>query len=110
MAQRGQDLLSRLADAGEAAIQRLGEVPGADRFLEAANGLRERVDELQKRVRGIDELERRIDSLERKVDQLSGPGGATGAGTRATPRTTAKPRPAGGKRSTTARKPKPPES
>ncbi|MGB2951856.1 MAG: hypothetical protein WBB74_00530 [Gaiellaceae bacterium] len=90
MAQRGQDLLSRLADAGEEAIQRLGEVPGTQRFLDAANGLRERVDELQRRVRGIDELERRIDSLERKVNELSKP--SSGGTTRPTS-ASAKPRP-----------------
>ena len=72
MAQRGQDLLSRLADRGEEAIQRLADVPGANRFLDAATGLRERVDELQKRMRGLDEIERRVDELERRVDALSG--------------------------------------
>ena len=78
MAQRGQDLLSRLADRGEEAIQRLAEAPGANRFVDAATGLRDRVDELQKRVRGIDAIERRVEVLERRLDELSGTKGTSG--------------------------------
>jgi hypothetical protein len=66
-----KDLLSRLADAGEAAIQRLGEVPGGERFLETVNSMRNRLDELQRRVRGLEALEQRIADLERKVERLS---------------------------------------
>jgi hypothetical protein len=66
-----KDLLSRLAEAGEAAIKALGEAPGADRFFGAATALRDRLDELQKRVRGLESLEQRIAALERKVDRLS---------------------------------------
>jgi hypothetical protein len=69
-ARRG-DLLGRLADLSEEAIQRLGDVPGADRALGAVNALRERTDELQRRVRGLEALEARIEVLERKVDKLS---------------------------------------
>ena len=74
-----KDLLSRLADAGEAAIKSIGEAPGADRFLGAANALRDRLDELQKRVRGLENLEQRLVELERKVDRLSRGGSATPA-------------------------------
>ena len=66
-----KDLLSRLADLSEEAIQRLAEAPGADRLFHALNGLRDRVDELQKRVRGLEELERRLAALEKKVDKLA---------------------------------------
>ncbi len=59
-----KDLLSRLADAGEEAIQKLADMPGAQRAVDAAGGLRDRLDELQKRVRGIEELERRVAKLE----------------------------------------------
>jgi hypothetical protein len=69
MAQK--DLLSRLADAGEAAIRSISEAPGADRFLSAALALRDRLDELQRRVRGLEGLEQRLAELERKVDRLS---------------------------------------
>jgi hypothetical protein len=66
-----KDLLSRLADAGEEAIQRLAELPGANRFVDTANTLRDRVDELQKKVRGIDELEKRVARLEKQLATLT---------------------------------------
>jgi len=65
-----KDLLSRLADAGEDAIQKLADMPGAQRAVEAAGGLRDRLDELQKRVRGIEELERRVAKLEKELAAL----------------------------------------
>lgn len=70
---RRSDLMGRLADLSEEAIQRLADVPGADRALGAINALRERTDELQKRVRGLEGLEQRLADLERKVDKLSKP-------------------------------------
>ena len=75
-ARRG-DLLGRLADLSEEAIQRLSDVPGADRALGAVNALRERTDELQRRVRGLEALEQRIAVLEKKVDKLSKASGAS---------------------------------
>jgi len=68
---RRNDLLGRLADLSEEAIQRLSDAPGADRVLGAMNSMRDRVDELQKRVRGLEDLEKRLAALERKVDKLS---------------------------------------
>jgi hypothetical protein len=62
-----RDLLTRLADAGEDAISKLGETPGADRFMGAIGGMRDRVDELQRRVRGIEDLERRVAALEARL-------------------------------------------
>jgi len=79
MATKRNDLLGRLADLSEEAIQRLGEVPGADRALGAINALRERTDELQKRVRGLEGLEQRLADLERKVDKLSKPTASSGS-------------------------------
>jgi hypothetical protein len=67
-----KDLLSRLADAGEEAIQRLSDVPGGERLLNAANSMRNSIDDLSKRVRGLEKLETRIVELERRVDELSG--------------------------------------
>jgi hypothetical protein len=75
---RRNDLLGRLADLSEEAIQRLSDAPGADRVLGALNALRERTDELQKRVRGLEDLEKRLAALERKVDKLA-KGGTTAA-------------------------------
>ena len=68
---RKNDLLGRLADLGDGAMQRLSEAPGGDKLLTALNGLRERTDELQKRVRGLETLEQRLAALERKVDKLA---------------------------------------
>jgi hypothetical protein len=69
---RRTDLLGRLADMSEEAIQRLSDAPGADKILGAMNALRDRTDELQKRVRGLENLEERLTALERKVDKLGG--------------------------------------
>ena len=74
---RRNDLLGRLADLSEDAIQRLSDAPGADRVLGAMNSMRDRVDELQKRVRGLEDLEKRLAALERKVDKLSKGSAAT---------------------------------
>ncbi len=73
MAERNKDLLGRLADLSEEAIQRLSEAPGADRVLSALKGLGDRVDELQRRTRGFEELERRLSALEKKVSTLPKP-------------------------------------
>jgi hypothetical protein len=77
---RRTDLLGRLADMSEEAIQRLSDAPGADRVLGAMNALRDRTDELQKRVRGLEGLEQRLAAVERKVDRLA-KGGASSSGT-----------------------------
>jgi len=50
MADRRQDLLGRLADLSEEAVQRLSEAPGADRALQTLKKLGDRVDELQRRT------------------------------------------------------------
>lgn len=71
MAERKQDMLGRLADISEGAIQRLSDAPGADRALQALKGLGDRVDELQRRTRGFEEIEKRLSTLEKKVDALT---------------------------------------
>ena len=80
---RRQDLLGKLAGLSEDAIQRLADVPGAERAVTAINLLRDRTDDLQRRVRGLEGLEQRIEALERKVDKLS-------KGSDSSPRTSAK--------------------
>jgi uncharacterized membrane protein YccC len=71
MADRNKDLLGRLADLSEEAVQRLAEAPGADRALGALKALADNVDELQRRTRGFEELETRLSALEKRVDSLS---------------------------------------
>jgi uncharacterized membrane protein YccC len=71
-----KDLLGRLADAGEDALQRFADAPGMERLMTVANTTRQRLDELTKRVQGISDLERRIERLEQQVAELSGGGTA----------------------------------
>jgi hypothetical protein len=68
-----KDVIARLAETGEEALHRLAELPGGARFADAANALRDRVDELAKRMRSLDPLERRVAELERRLDALSKP-------------------------------------
>jgi hypothetical protein len=66
----GRTLFTRLADAGEEAIQRVGEMPGVGKLAEPIMALRERVDELQRRMRGLDALERRLADVERRLTRV----------------------------------------
>jgi len=66
-----KDILTRLADAGEEALRKLGDAPGMDRALTYARTTRKQIDELTKRVQGINALEARIAKLEKQVAALS---------------------------------------
>jgi hypothetical protein len=88
-----KDLLTRLTDAGEEAMHRLQDAPGADRLTGVANSMRDRVDEMQKKVRGIDSLEKRIVELEKRVDALSKATPKRAPAKRAATSTRAKPKP-----------------
>ncbi len=68
-----KDFVTRLADAGEEALQRLSDLPGGQRAVGAFNDLRVRVDELGKKVRGIDALEARVAKLERELAAMKKP-------------------------------------
>ena len=78
---KDKDFVTRLADAGEEALQRIADLPGGQKALTAVNDLRTRVDELAKKVRGIDELEARVAKLEKQVADLK-------RSSKATPRST----------------------
>jgi hypothetical protein len=65
-----KDFVTRLADAGEEALQRIADLPGGQKALSAVNDLRTRVDDLAKKVRGIDALEARVAKLEKEVSAL----------------------------------------
>ena len=65
-----RDFMTRLADAGEEALQRIADLPGGQRALTAVNDLRTRVDDLTKKVRGIDALEARVAKLEKELAAL----------------------------------------
>ena len=64
------DVIARLASKGEQAVQRLADLPGGTRELQAFNDLKARVDDLSKKVRGIDELEQRVAKLEKELAAL----------------------------------------
>jgi uncharacterized protein YceH (UPF0502 family) len=68
-----KDFVSRLADRGEEALQRISEFPGGQKALTAVNDLRTRVDDMAKKVRGIDALEARVAKLEKDVAALKTP-------------------------------------
>lgn len=85
---RRTDLLGRIADISEEAMQRLSDAPGADKVLGAMTALRDRTDDLQKRVRGLESLEKRLAAVERKVERLSKSGAASSATTRKSTKTT----------------------
>ena len=67
-----KNIVTRLADVGEEAIQRLGGAPGGDRLVGAVNTLRNRMDEMQKRLRGLDDIAARLDTVEERLDKLEG--------------------------------------
>jgi hypothetical protein len=85
---RRNDLLGKLADFGEDAIQRLSDAPGGERLVGALNATRDRVDELQRRVRGLEGLEKRLSALERKVDKLTKGSATSGASSRSSSKAT----------------------
>jgi len=78
MAKRKQkDVLARLADAGEEALNRLASSPGMDRITGALTNLKDQVDTLASRVRGMEALEKRVEALERKFERLSKSSGSS---------------------------------
>jgi hypothetical protein len=73
-----KDMITRLAEQGEEAFQRIAEAFGGVKFVEAMNGMRERVDDMSKKIRSLDPLEKRVAELERRLDALSKPSAKAG--------------------------------
>ena len=65
------EIVSKLADRGEEALQKIAGTPAAQKLLDSLNGLRGRLDELQRRVSGVEALEKRVAELEKRVQKLS---------------------------------------
>ena len=65
-------ILSQFASLGEEALARLAQHPTANRMVQSAMELKERVDGLTRRVRGLESMEQRLEDLERRVDALDG--------------------------------------
>ena len=86
-------MITRLAGAGEDALQRLGDLPGGKAVLESMTGVRERLDDVVARLRALDPLEKRVASLEKRLSSLEQPKRSPARRTtarKATARTTAK--------------------
>ena len=62
-----KDILTRFQDLGAEALNRLADVPGGSRLVDAANETKSRLDEMQKKLRGLDELEKRVARLEKQL-------------------------------------------
>ena len=90
-----KDIIKRLSASGEDVVQRIADLPGGQKLLEAGNALRDRLDDVTRRLRALDGLEQRVAELEKRLDGLSKPKPAR--------KTTAR-------KSTTARKPAPRKS
>jgi polyhydroxyalkanoate synthesis regulator phasin len=82
MAKTRQDILTRLADAGEEAFSRVAGSQTTARVLETMTGMRERLEDVQRRLTGLDELEERVTKLEKTVAELSKPKATRRASTR----------------------------
>ncbi len=65
--------MSRLADAGEEALQRLAELPGGKPMLKAMGDVRDRLDDVAAKLRTLDPLERRVTRIEKRLDSLEKP-------------------------------------
>ena len=65
-----KDLMTKLADAGEEAVQKLVELPGGKSMVEAAHAFRTRMDEMTTRIRAIDPLEKRVTAIEKRLAAL----------------------------------------
>jgi len=72
-----KDVISRLADAGEEALQKLTELPGGKQMVKAMGEVRSRLDDVTTKVRKLDPLERRVAAIERRLDALQKPKAAT---------------------------------
>src|SRR4051794_4778852 len=71
------DLLGRLADISEEAVQRLSDAPGGERLMNTLNSMRDRGDELQRRVPGGGEIQKRPEKKERRGGKISQGEGAS---------------------------------
>jgi hypothetical protein len=68
-----KDVVTRLSDKGEDALQRIADLPGGKLMLKAMADVRGGLDELATKLRRIDPLERRVASIEKRLDSLEGP-------------------------------------
>jgi hypothetical protein len=87
-----KDVITRLADAGEEALQKLGELPGGKSMLKAMGDVRDRLDDVAAKLRALDPLERRVSRIEKRLDSLEKPRPATVRRSAAARKRTARPK------------------
>jgi hypothetical protein len=73
---QAEDVVSRLADAGEEALRRLLGLPRR-MVVGALHAAGERLEDGAAKLRGIDQLQRRVAKLERRLDSLEKPTATT---------------------------------
>jgi TolA-binding protein len=64
--------IDRLTSLGEEVLGKASQNPTANRVLQSAMQLKDRVDDLSKRVRGLEAMEKQIAQLEKRVAKLEG--------------------------------------
>jgi predicted nuclease with TOPRIM domain len=64
------EIVSKLADRGEEALQKLAGSQAAQKLLDTLSMLRARIDEQQKRLSGVEALEKRVAELEKRLKAL----------------------------------------
>jgi hypothetical protein len=64
--------IDRLTSLGEDVIGKASQYPTANRVLQGAMQMKERVDDLSKRVRGLEVMEKQIAELEKRIAKLEG--------------------------------------
>ena len=62
----------RLASLGEEVLGKASQNPAANKLVQGAMQLKDRVDDLSKRVRGLEQMENRLKQLEERVVKLEG--------------------------------------
>jgi ferritin-like metal-binding protein YciE len=62
--------IDRLTSLGEDVIGKASQYPTANRVLQGAMQMKERVDDLSKRVRGLEAMEKHITQLEKRIAKL----------------------------------------
>jgi chaperonin cofactor prefoldin len=68
-----KDVIGRLADKGEEALNKLGDLPGGKSLLKAVGDIRTRLDDTTTKLRKLDPLERRVSSIEKRLSALEKP-------------------------------------
>ena len=67
------DILARMTELGQEALNKLSDVPGGSKVVDMMNESKARLDEMQKKLRGLDALEKRVAALEKQMAATAKP-------------------------------------